>query len=47
MKATPNTYYIVVIEDLNKGQVIGSATLLVEQKFIHNCAKVYKYNLNI
>ncbi|CAL8111633.1 unnamed protein product [Orchesella dallaii] len=39
MKATPNTYYVTVIEDLNKGVVIGSATLLMEQKFIHNCGK--------
>ncbi|ODN02333.1 putative glucosamine 6-phosphate N-acetyltransferase [Orchesella cincta] len=39
MKATPNTYYVTVIEDLNKGVIIGSATLLMEQKFIHNCGK--------
>jgi glucosamine-phosphate N-acetyltransferase len=24
---------------VNTGEVIGSATLLLEQKFIHNCAK--------
>lgn len=37
MKST-NGYYIVVIEDLSIGKVIASATLVVEQKFIHNCS---------
>ncbi|CAG5127124.1 unnamed protein product [Candidula unifasciata] len=36
MKACPDTYYIVVIEDLKSGQIIGSATLVKEQKFIHH-----------
>jgi len=40
MKNTPSTYYVTVIEDTTTGQVIGSATLVVEQKFIHDCAKV-------
>ncbi|XP_057337338.1 probable glucosamine 6-phosphate N-acetyltransferase [Microplitis mediator] len=31
-------HYVVVVEDLDLGKVIGSATLVVEQKFIHNCA---------
>ncbi|XP_043271683.1 probable glucosamine 6-phosphate N-acetyltransferase [Venturia canescens] len=31
-------YYIVVVEDLNSGKVIASSSLVVEQKFIHNCA---------
>jgi len=39
MKESANTYYVTVIEDVNKGVVIGSATLLLEQKFIHDCAK--------
>ncbi|XP_069681928.1 probable glucosamine 6-phosphate N-acetyltransferase isoform X2 [Periplaneta americana] len=38
MKACPNTYYVTVIEDLEKNQIVGSATLVVEQKFIHECA---------
>jgi len=38
MKQCPNTYYITVIEDTQKGQVIGSASLVVEQKFIHEIA---------
>ncbi|XP_043254839.1 probable glucosamine 6-phosphate N-acetyltransferase [Colletes gigas] len=37
MKCT-NSYYIIVIEDVSTGKVIASATLVVEQKFIHNCA---------
>ncbi|KAK2161350.1 hypothetical protein LSH36_118g03015 [Paralvinella palmiformis] len=36
MKHCPNTYYVVVLEDTNKQQVIGSATLVIEQKFIHS-----------
>lgn len=33
-------YYIVVIEDIYTGKVIACATLVVEQKFIHNCGVV-------
>lgn len=40
MQACPNTYYVTVIEDTTNGQVIGSSTLVVEQKFIHGCAVV-------
>ncbi|KAK7103759.1 glucosamine 6-phosphate N-acetyltransferase-like [Littorina saxatilis] len=36
MKACADTYYIVVIEDKSTGQVIGSASLIKEQKFIHS-----------
>ncbi|XP_034941392.1 probable glucosamine 6-phosphate N-acetyltransferase [Chelonus insularis] len=35
---TSGGHYVVVVEDLNKGIIVGSATLVVEQKFIHNCA---------
>ncbi|KAG8036849.1 hypothetical protein G9C98_004171 [Cotesia typhae] len=35
---TAGGYYVVIVEDLNGGEVVGSATLVVEQKFIHNCA---------
>ncbi|CAB3365265.1 Hypothetical predicted protein [Cloeon dipterum] len=38
MKRCANTYYVTVIEDTHLGRVIGSATLVVEQKFIRNCA---------
>nr|ACO10724.1 Probable glucosamine 6-phosphate N-acetyltransferase [Caligus rogercresseyi] len=39
MREKSGTYYIVVIEDLEKGEIIGAATLLIEQKFIRHCAK--------
>lgn len=31
-------YYVVVVEDRCSGSVVGSATLVVEYKFIHGCA---------
>ncbi|XP_012275933.1 probable glucosamine 6-phosphate N-acetyltransferase isoform X2 [Orussus abietinus] len=37
MKAS-GSYYVIVIEDVNNDKVIGCATLVLEQKFIHNCA---------
>jgi len=40
MKQCPGTYFVIVIEDVDKCQVVGSATLVVEQKFIHNAAIV-------
>lgn len=40
MKHHKGMYYITVIEDVASGQVIGSGTLFIEQKFIHNCALV-------
>ena len=36
MKSCLNTYFIIVIEDLSTNKVIGSATLVNEQKFINN-----------
>lgn len=40
MKRCPNSYYVTVIEDTDSvgDSVIGAATLVVEQKFIHGCA---------
>ncbi|EUB59304.1 putative glucosamine 6-phosphate N-acetyltransferase [Echinococcus granulosus] len=35
----PNTYFIVVLEDLPLRKLIGCATLLVELKMIHNRSK--------
>lgn len=35
-----DTYFVTVIEDTSCGKIVGSATLLLEQKFIHNCAMV-------
>jgi hypothetical protein len=40
MNACPNTYYVTVIEDTLTGQIVGSGTLVIEQKFIHECALV-------
>ncbi|XP_043792545.1 probable glucosamine 6-phosphate N-acetyltransferase [Apis laboriosa] len=37
MKDT-GSYYTIVIEDVTIGKIVASATLVIEQKFIHNCA---------
>ena len=39
MKRTGD-YYVVVVEDTNLGQIVATATLIIEHKFIHSCAKV-------
>lgn len=31
-------YFITVIEDITKEKLVGTVTLLLEQKFIHSCA---------
>ncbi|MEQ2265356.1 N-acetyltransferase [Xenotaenia resolanae] len=36
---TTGDYYVVVVEDTNLGQIIATATLIIEHKFIHSCAK--------
>lgn len=33
-------YYVTVIEDTRKGEIIAAASLIVERKFIHHCAMV-------
>jgi len=40
MKAHTGFYYVTVIEDTEKNEVIGVATLVVEGKFIRACGKV-------
>ena len=40
MKNCQGTYYTTVIEDTETSQIIGAATLIVERKFIHECATV-------
>lgn len=40
MKDSGDTYYVTVIEDLNKRLVVATGTLIIEQKFIHECATV-------
>lgn len=34
-------YYVIVVEDTNLGQIVATATLIIEHKFIHACAKVF------
>ncbi|KAL0220723.1 hypothetical protein RCL1_000577 [Eukaryota sp. TZLM3-RCL] len=36
----PKNTHIYVVEGLETGEVVAAATLLVEQKFIHQCGKV-------
>lgn len=38
MLACKDSYYIVVLEDTSCNQIIGCATLAVEQKFIRHCS---------
>ncbi|XP_063040709.1 glucosamine 6-phosphate N-acetyltransferase [Engraulis encrasicolus] len=38
MKRTGD-YYIIVVEDTQLGQIVATATLILEHKFIHSCAK--------
>uniref|UniRef100_A0A3B3RKJ3 Glucosamine 6-phosphate N-acetyltransferase n=1 Tax=Paramormyrops kingsleyae TaxID=1676925 RepID=A0A3B3RKJ3_9TELE len=33
-------YFVIVVEDRNLGQIVATATLITEHKFIHSCAKV-------
>ncbi|XP_077994172.1 glucosamine 6-phosphate N-acetyltransferase-like [Glandiceps talaboti] len=37
MKACPDTYYIVVIEDTSTGKIVGTGSVIKEQKFIRAC----------
>lgn len=38
MKKTGD-YYVIVVEDTNLSQIVATATLITEHKFIHSCAK--------
>ena len=40
MLSMQGTYLVTVIEETTSRQVVGSATLVVEDKFIHNCGRV-------
>lgn len=35
-----DTYFVVVIEDLKRGELIGAASLVMEKKIIHDCCVV-------
>lgn len=45
MKASGD-YYVTVLEDTRKNEIIGAASLIVERKFIHNCA-IVRWKLQI
>jgi len=38
MKSSTGMYYCTVIVDQNKDEIVGAATLLMERKFIRQCA---------
>lgn len=40
MKNCRGSYYVVVVEDCDRKQIVASATLHIEQKFIHQCRPV-------
>ena len=40
MKNCKGTYYVTVIEDTQTGAIVGCASLIIEQKFIHSTATV-------
>ena len=40
LKTIPDGYYPVVLEEVSCGRIIGTGTLIVEQKFIHHTALV-------
>lgn len=39
MAASGDTYHTIVIEDTTKNLIIGSATLIIELKFIRSCSR--------
>jgi glucosamine-phosphate N-acetyltransferase len=40
IKKNSNTYHILVIEDTDHKLIVGTGTLLIEQKLIHNLGRV-------
>jgi len=38
MMSCTGTYYITVVEDTSAGEIVGAASLIIEQKFIHSAA---------
>lgn len=41
MIASADTYFVVVVEDLNTHRLVGCATVVLEKKFTHTCTTVY------
>jgi glucosamine-phosphate N-acetyltransferase len=39
--ATPQSYYVIVIEDTKKQKIVGAGTVFVERKFVHGNGLVY------
>lgn len=37
MEKCKDTYFVQVIEEIERKKIVGSATLMIEQKFIRNC----------
>lgn len=40
MRSVPNTYYIVVIEDIASQQLVATGSVIIEFKFTRSCGKV-------
>ena len=40
MLSRNDSYLVLVIEDVSSGRVVGSGTLMIEQKFVRKCGKV-------
>lgn len=40
ISSMPDTYYVMVMEDEKNSRIVGAATLLIEDKFIHGCGRV-------
>lgn len=36
LRRAADVYYIVVVEDISIGRIVGAATLVVEKKFLHS-----------
>lgn len=38
MLGCPNSYFVIVVEDVRTNRVISSCTVHIERKFIRNCS---------
>lgn len=46
MLRAETVYHIVVIEDLHESRIVATGTLIVEQKFLRGCGKVFFFFLH-